>query len=296
MIAQLMLSAVIEDYKTLKEPETQRALKTILRQLPKDLLQLDSRFAMVWTSNMRRKGLSDATIRQRLALIRSLFGHFLELDLITKNPWNAAWKATPHGQARQVNPTAIFPLSQIREVLNLPSDRTPRGVQHRAVLALLFGGAMRRGEVSSLNVGDFRTWGVDGISVIIRHSKAQKYQEQPLPRWARERFSMLISLRKRQGATESDPAFITNWGTRMTGRTIHRVFTKYARQIGIKAAPHSARAAAVTKYLTDTKGDVIGAQRLLRHSTIKQASMYDKRRTDESFNPANSLDYGLKNN
>lgn len=292
----MSIEAVISDYLALKQPETRRAVEAILRQLPKDLLRIDAKMAMSWTANLKRKGLSDATITQRLALTRALFNHLVDLDIMTKNPFHAPWRALPRGQSRQVKPTATIPLSLIREFLNLPANNTPRGITHRALLALIFGGAMRRGEVSALNIGDFRTWGDEGISIIIRHSKSQKYQEQPLPRWAHERFARLISLRKRQGAAENDPAFITNWGTRMNGRTIHRVFTSYAKKLEIYAAPHAGRAAAVTKYLTDTRGDVIGAQRLLRHSTIKQAGTYDKRRTDEDHNPANGLEYGLENN
>lgn len=287
----IKLRLAIKTYLKFKRPSTVRSFETIFSQLggQQRLLELKPLEATRWISGLIDRGLSSATVRQRINLLSGLGNYLVHTEVILKNPWLAARHALPRGQNMQVRPTAFICFSLVKKFYNAPDRRTAKGVAHRALLALLFGGAMRRSEVRSLNVGDFVTYGSAGIAVVIRHPKSQTQQEQVLPTWARERFAELISLRKSQGAKESDPAFLNTRGKRIGDRAIYRIFTHYAKCLGIKAAPHSARATTATKYLIDNPGDLFGLKKLLRHKSIHSGAVYDKRFEKLVAHPGRSI-------
>ena len=135
---------------------------------------------------------------------------------------------------------------------------TLQGKRDRAILALGFAGAFRRGELAALDVSDL-TFHTDGhLSCLLRRSKTdQAGQGFIKPILNGERLQPVKHLRtwlKEAGITEGPLFRRIDWADgateqRLSGQWIWRVVKKYAQQIGLDPATigaHSLRAGFIT--------------------------------------------------
>lgn len=296
----MKLENAINDYVSLKAPRTEIAYRSALTVLASYLkVERNSHnFArkmraltvgqatefMTWLRcRIAPDGqkMADATVHQRLALLRRLYRHLAALELVTFNPFDAIADVVPRRQRRQKRPTKFIQFDKVIELLEAPAKNTKDGIRDRAIMALLFGGGLRRSEVAEHNVGDFETTPQGVPYLVIRGAKAGQNQQQALPEWAWETYSTLILQRKSEGATENDPLIVFYYidGTpreRLSTETIRRIYMRYCKQTGIgHAAPHSARATAVTflKALGYSDEDV---QSFVRHAGPGMIRAYNK--------------------
>jgi integrase len=189
------------------------------------------------------------------------------------------------------------------DIINLPDPNTPKGRRDRAILAVLFGGGIRRSELVSLRIGDLRRTSSKTTFMYLRHTKAKRDAEQALPDWAAQFVWELVTERRKDGAGEGDYIFVGfsgRAGISSTGRPIsdtgvYLLFKQYcmAAGAGAFATPHSARATAITKLLADgiPHREV---QEFSRHASIQMVEWYDKRRFDVEQSPARGLSYKKK--
>ena len=149
-------------------------------------------------------------------------------------------------------------------------------------------------------VGDVR-FNIDKICYLrLRATKSKKDADQPLPKWAEAYLVAHLNLRKEQGAASGDYLFTSfrgRGGAVLTENPIsesgvHKLFVAYCRAAGAShyATPHSARATAITKLLSDGH-DHKYVQKFSRHATTQMVDVYDKRRLDIEDNPGLKLDY-----
>jgi integrase len=106
--------------------------------------------------------------------------------------------------------------------------------------------------------------------------------------------------RQMDRVSEDDPLFV---GLGSSGRspkktplrdpTIYRIFKEYAAKVGLPPdmAPHSARATAITKLLSDGMS-YREVQEFSRHSSIQMVEHYDKRTWAIDKSPSKSLRFG----
>jgi len=247
------------------------------------------------------KKLADNTVHQRIAILRRLFRHLHAIGEIERNPFYDINDAIPKRRRVQKRPTKMIPFDLVPKLLDLPANNTKKGIRDRALLALLFGGGLRRGEVEKLNVGDVSTT-VDGVPyLILREPKSGWNQTQSLPEWAWERFSSLISQRKTEGADETSALFTFYYTDgrprgRLSDETIRRIYLEYCDELGVPgASPHSARATAAS--LLKAKGfEDRAVSDFLRHTTDSMVRAYDKRMRSPNDNPGILIDFGLNKN
>jgi integrase len=188
----------------------------------------------------------------------------------------------------------------VMDIINLPDRCTPKGRRDRAILAVLFGGGIRRSELVALRIGDIRKTPTKTTFLYLRHTKAKRDAEQAIPDWAAEPLWELVAERRRDKAADGDYLF-TGFSGRGGKRSVDRpisdtgvylLFKQYcqAAGAGIFATPHSARATAITKLLADgiPHREV---QEFSRHASIQMVEWYDKRRFDVEQSPARGLSY-----
>lgn len=275
-----------ERFIAFKSLNTQRRYETILAQLREYLAgqsigSVTPNKALDYIRHLKDQGKSDATISNTIALLSALYRHLSDLDLIRGNPWALARIAIPARRHVQVRPTKLVPLELVPEILDLPDPRTKIGVRDRAILAVMFGGGLRRSEVVGLDMRDVLI-SADGSRLIIRESKAGKRQEQALPEWAAERLAELVAQRSGDGATPIGPLFPTydlrgRERGRMSAASLRRLYSYYLEQVGLEGyAPHSARATAATALLQSGATDR-EVRDFLRHRTTGMVEVYDKR-------------------
>lgn len=232
---------------------------------------------------------SDATIKNRVHLLRRIFSHLRLMGLIDVNPFDLALELLPKRQLVARRPTRLIPFSKIPELLEAPPNNTKEGIRDRAILSILFGAGLRRSELLALNVEDVWVSESGVLCLKLKSTKAGKMQEQSLPSFAAERHSELISQRKAEGAKGTHALFVNYYacgapGKRLSQSTLFRLFKYYTSSLGLRAAPHSARATAASwlKFNGEYDEEVM---LFLRHSTPNMVRVYDKRARGFENNP-----------
>ncbi len=253
----------------------------------------------------RRDGLqstlANATIAKKLAALRRIYRMLVASNLgLAQNPFDVDKVPPPAVRSGQKRPTEMIDFKLVKEILALPDPKTPKGVRDRAILGALFGGGLRRSEVCALRLGDVRRTQQGTIFLRLRATKAKKDADQALPAWAANSISDLIGQRIAEGAGGGDALFVGYRGrggkspsqNAISVIGLYLLFKAYCLRAGAGhfVTPHSARATAITKLLSDgiSHREV---QEFSRHSSVAMVEAYDKRRIGVDQNPGKDLDY-----
>ncbi len=245
--------------------------------------------------------LSNATIAKKFAALRRIYKMFVASDLGVKiNPFDTDRVPSPPKESGRKRPTEMIDFKLIKKILNVADDAQPKGLRDKAILAVLFGGGLRRSEAAALRICDVKRSSKGTTYLHLRATKAKKDADQAIPKWAAEVIAKLLDLRLNEKASEADYLFISYTGkggsvpTRapITGSGIYKLFKSYCKKAGAGdfVTPHSARATAITKLLSDGISHR-NVQEFSRHSSIQMVELYDKRRIGVDENPAKDLDY-----
>ncbi len=248
---------------------------------------------------------SNATIHKKFAALRRMYRMLIASNCgIAENPFEADKVPPPPKDAGRKRPTQMIDFDLVMKIISLPDLKNPKGRRDRAILALLFGAGLRRSEVVTLRLGDVRRTSSGTTYLYLRHTKAKRDAEQAIPDWAAEALVGLIDDRRAQKASDGDYLFVGFSGRAgkavtdrpMSDTGLYLLFKQYcmAAGAGMYVTPHSARATAITKLLSDGVPHRV-VQEFSRHASIQMVEWYDKRRFDVEQSPAKGLSYGKKN-
>lgn len=245
--------------------------------------------------------LSNATIAKKFAALRRIYRMLIAYDFgITDNPFDTDKIPPPAARAGQKRPTEMVDFSKVKEILELPERSTSKGLRDKALLAILFGGGLRRGEVVKIRLGDVRRSQAGTVYLHLRATKARKDADQALPAWAVEPVLALVEQRIESGAEDGDYLFISYRGkggqfptnNPLSANGLYKLFKRYCILAGAGdlVSPHSARATAITKLLSDGVSHR-EVQEFSRHASVQMVEAYDKRRIGIDENPGKQLDF-----
>lgn len=257
----------------------------------------------------RRKGRSDglqstlanATLNKKFAALRRIYRMLIASNLgINQNPFDTDKVPPPPSRSGLKRPTEMIPYEKVLEVMSLPDIKTLKGLRDQVVLAILFGGGLRRSEAVSLRIGDVRKTNKGTVYLTLRSTKAKKDAEQALPSWAARPLLKLVEARLKQGARDGDYLLVSFRGRAgntpteepLSDSGLYKLFKSYCLRAGAGdyATPHSARATAITKLLDSGKTHR-EVQEFSRHASVQMVEVYDKRRVGVDENPATTLEY-----
>ena len=123
--------------------------------------------------------LSNATIAKKFAALRRIYRMFIGCDLgVTQNPFDTDRVPAPPKDAGRKRPTEMIDFSLVNLVIDQPERDSPKGCRDRAILAALFGGALRRSEAANLRVGDVRRTPQGTCYLYLRSTKAKRDAQQ----------------------------------------------------------------------------------------------------------------------
>jgi site-specific recombinase XerC len=191
---------------------------------------------------------SNATIHKKFAALRRMYRMLIASNCgIAENPFEADKVPPPPKDAGRKRPTQMIDFDLVMEIISLPDLGTPKGRRDRAILALLFGAGLRRGEVVTLRIGDVRRTSQGTTYLYLRHTKAKRDAEQAIPDWAAEAISVLIEDRRAQKASDGDYLFVGFTGRAgksvtdkpMSDTGLYLVFKQYCMAAGAGATPVS---------------------------------------------------------
>jgi integrase/recombinase XerC len=216
-------------------------------------------------------GLAPSTINTRLSALKSLTNHARKLGQCSYSLEDIKLL-----HVENYRDTSGVSVDDYRSILQEPDRSTVEGKRNYAILRLLWDNAIRRGELASTNVEDFR----DGKLWILRKGQRQK---QPIDLAARTAAAVREWLETREEQA-TDPIFIAldnrSYGKRLSGRSVARVVDWTSTDAGVdkRMSPHRVRHSSITAALDATNGDVRTVQQLSGHADLNVIRLYDDNR------------------
>lgn len=190
--------------------------------------------------HLEARGMSASTINLHLTVLRKLARQASLSGILSHE--SAAKINDVKGRRQQGARlgTWLTP-EQARALLQLPSRDSLRGKRDRALLALLIGCGLERGEVASLMSDRIKKR--EGRWVIIDIAgKGSRVRNVPMPRWAKDsldRWTLAADIRS--GRLFRAIAQNCSLGKGLSPQAVYLIVRGYAEQLGIKIAPHDLR-------------------------------------------------------
>ncbi len=166
----------------------------------------------------------------------------------------------------------------IQKLFDSPDTQTYLGFRDRAIMELFYSSGLRVSELVGLNRQDF-----DAQNLLLKiRGKGKKERIVPITKNAADWITSYLEHPERQRELEDhlaqkDPhtIFLNRLGTRITTRSIDRMFEKYLKFSGLAAdiTPHTIRHTIATHWLENGM-DLKTIQLLLGHSSLATTTIY----------------------
>src|SRR5919202_4070520 len=223
-----------------------------------------------------KKGLSEATVNRRLAAVRALVakGRALGIASFTLEDVKGE-KVAKYRDTSGIDPETF------KRVLAWCDRNTLQGKRDYALLRLLWGNALRRNEVSQLNIGDFDP--ATSTLRILGKGRGTQSEVIDLGEATRDAIALWLEV-SRSVKPDNAPLFTSldfhNNGHRLTGDGLRKIVVRLCSKAGIRKtmSPHRIRHSAITSALDATDGNVRKVQKLSRHRQLDTLMIYDDNR------------------
>jgi integrase/recombinase XerD len=287
-------------FANLSNPNTRRAYENAIRDFmrftgiarPEEFRTVTRAHIIAWRDELARRGLGGNTIRHRLASLASLFDYLCEKNAVTHNPAKGVERPrTESGEGK----TRALGDRQARELLTAPQADTLKSKRDRAILSTLLFHALRRGELCTLKVRDFRhaRKGVPHLKVSGKGGKTRYLPLHP------DTNALIHDYLDAAGhGTDDSGALFRPTRNNRTGRLeaaitadgVYKLVRVYSAQLGFEIGAHALRATAATNAL-DHEADIAKVQEWLGHANIATTRIYDHRRTRPEDSPTFKVAY-----
>jgi integrase/recombinase XerD len=287
--------------------ETRRAYRRVAKEFftffrfshPSEINQGD---VQKWRDHLISLRKSDATVRLKLSVIRSMFDYLKIAGIVDSNP--ALTKLVrPPAQSEDLRGRALTN-REVNYVLSGPDQSKADGARDYALILLMLRTSLRVGEACSLRVSSMK-WS-HGRWILKFKVKGGRERTIPLPAEVKKSIDNYLRLdRDRRKIHKSDgtEAFIfqplTNYRTLNFDKAISKqmawhIVKKWGEFGGIgKISPHDLRRTAITKAL-DQGLTYRQVQMMTGHKDPKTVMRYDHGRENLEHNAVNFLSYDEK--
>jgi integrase/recombinase XerC len=239
--------------------------------------------ALEYKNHLTDARLSPATINRRLAALRSLSRLSRTLGLTS---WAIEVKNVKSEALRDTRGCGIDGFRQILAVVEAQRD-VAKVARDRAILHLLFDLALRRCEITRLDLEDVD---LAGSRLLVQGKGKMEKAPMSLPEQTKKALESWIAYRGNQPGpllTNRDRA---KKGLRLSGTAIYQVVRHLGDKAGVRnVRPHGLRHAAITTLLDLTNGNVRMGQSFARHASPSTTMRYDDARKDQAGEAAKIL-------
>jgi len=213
------------------------------------------------------------TIARRLSSLRSFFRFAQMQGIIQLDP-------TEELESPKLDKKLPVSLNydQITHLFNQPDSSTYLGLRDKTIMELFYSSGLRISELAGLNRQDF-----DYPNLIVKlRGKGKKERIVPITKNAAAWIKSYVEHDERYSSSNShspeidhEAVFLNKHGTRLTTRSIDRMFDSYLRQSGLSGhiTPHTIRHTIATHWLENGM-DLKTIQVLLGHSSLATTTIY----------------------
>jgi integrase/recombinase XerD len=273
---------IIEHLRLTVKPSTLATYEPIYDRFALDFRRVNA--PQIWRYIEKLRGtrgiagdhLSWRTVRKNLNAISAAIEAAVRLGERKENPVPRILKSLKHKRTPARRETLALSPSEVRRVLDCAST-----TQHRALMYLLFFTGVRISEALALNVEDIKAEGLKPAFCVLKNTKANCNARQNIPREAVPHIIKLVSQRSLEGATGSDPLFVSIMGERLHRTVAYHIFRHLCGLAGIEPhSPHSSRASFITNLLA-IGTPMNQVRHASRHGSVSMVETYENRRLIE---------------
>ncbi|HUF17908.1 MAG TPA: tyrosine recombinase XerC [Thermoanaerobaculia bacterium] len=223
-----------------------------------------------YLAHLGRRKLSRSSMARHLSALRSFFKFLMREGIVTKNA--ARGVATPK---REKHLPAVMQTAEIALLLEQPDLERPLGVRDRAWLELLYASGLRISELVGIDLDDLQ---LRSRLVKVR-GKGSRERIVPFGRKAEEGLREYLRVRQdlvsESDIDEEQPLFVNYRGTRISARSVRRLFDDYVRDASLRhgISPHAMRHSFAT-HLLNAGADLRSIQELLGHASLSTTQKY----------------------
>lgn len=232
----------------------------------------------MYKAHMMESGLSEATINRRLAAVRSL------VNLARRTGYCSYELKDVSGEKNKAyRDTSGITVQQMKAMLAVPKDFLAKDIRNYAILRLMWENALRRAEITKLNVEDFNA--EDRTIAILGKGRGSQKEIISISEGTAQAIQKWID--HRGEVEKGSPLFIAvdraSEGKRITGEGLAQMIATVGKQAGIqkKVTPHMLRHTAITAALEVTNGNIAAVQKLSRHSKVETVMIYEDNRANK---------------
>ena len=264
---------------SLRSPESQRSYRRSIDDFVRwycsePRLSFNKTVVTRYRIHLEDQRLAPGTVNVRLAAVRRLAYEAADTGLLS--PELAAGIRRVKGSKKLgVRLGNWLTVDEARTLWQLPDVYTLKGIRDRAILAVLLGCGLRRGELIDLTQ-DHLQRREDHWAIVDLVGKAGHVRTVPMPDWVKRTIDdwlnaagikqgKLFRCVCRKGAV---------WGTEMTEKVVWHVVKEYAKRLGVsKLAPHDLRRSCA-RLCHSAGGELEQIQFLLGHVSIQTTEKY----------------------
>lgn len=245
--------------------------------------EIDTPSIRQFLAYLYKKNSSKKTVARRLSALRTFVKYLMRQGLLQANPL-----IDIKAPKLEKKLPSFIGSDQIVQFFAAPNLKTYLGVRDRCIMELLYATGIRVAELCSLNIEhiDFKELWIQVTG------KGNKDRQIPLTKMAATWLQSTLTHPKRRVKNEA-AVFLNRWGTRLTTRSVDRLFVTYKHisNIAIPLTPHTLRHTIATHFLENGM-DLKTIQEILGHTNLATTTIYTKVSTKlkkETYDKAHPL-------
>ena len=172
-----------EWFANIDNANTRRAYRTDLKEFmtfagirsPTELRLITRAHVIAWRKDLDRRKLAPGSVRRKMSALSSLYEFMTDKNAVATNPVKGVKR--PKVDSYEGKTPAIAD-KEARQLMNLPNEKTLKGLRDRALLATLLYHGLRREELCKLKVKDIHSR--RGVPHLRVHGKGGKTRYLPL--------------------------------------------------------------------------------------------------------------------
>ncbi|WP_102796771.1 tyrosine-type recombinase/integrase [Bowmanella denitrificans] len=233
------------------------------------------------------KGLQPGTINNYLIIMRGAIREAWRLQLISTDTYMRIKDVRPV-RGNSTTRGRGLSVEELNTLINYRLEEAiPRETRDSAIIAISYGGGLRRSEIARLNTSDY-----DGQRLIV-NGKGSYRRFVVLPGFAKKVLDQWLGMR-----TGEFEALFSHVGNsqylqqkRVSRHTIGKIIKRRYELAGVRSfSPHDLRRSFATNLL-ETGVDLFTVQRLMRHKNIATTRLYDARGEKSEFEAIQQLPF-----